>query len=108
MAWIVSGGSLGALLGLSVNHRDLTMLLAPLLRVIYTILSQRVLRTQSPLATTTITSLLALPLLVLIGGYELITHQDHPRHGPRPTLRRYHGFDRGFPLLERRDRADRT
>ena len=70
--------------------------------------SQRVLRTQSPLATTTITSLLALPLLVLIGGYELITHQDHPRHGPRPTLRRYHGFDRGFPLLERRDRADRT
>jgi drug/metabolite transporter (DMT)-like permease len=73
VAWIVSRGSLGALLGLSVNRGDLTMLLAALLWAVYTILSQRVLRTLSPLTATTITALLALPLLLLVGGYELMT-----------------------------------
>jgi drug/metabolite transporter (DMT)-like permease len=73
VAWIVSQGSLGTLLGLSVNSGDLTMLLAALLWAIYTLLSQRVLRALSPLTTTTITVLLALPPLTLIGGYELMT-----------------------------------
>lgn len=73
VAWVVSRGSLGALLTLSVNRGDLTMLLAAFLWAVYTVLSQRVLRSLSPLATTTITALLALPPLALIGGYELLT-----------------------------------
>ena len=40
---------------------------------VYTILSQRVLRSVSPLATTTIITLLALPPLMVVGGYELMT-----------------------------------
>jgi drug/metabolite transporter (DMT)-like permease len=73
VAWVVSQGSLEALLSLSVNRGDLTMLLAALLWAVYTVLSQRVLRSLSPLSTTTITALLALPPLALIGGYELLT-----------------------------------
>jgi drug/metabolite transporter (DMT)-like permease len=73
VAWVVSRGSLGALLGLSVNRGDLIMLLAAFLWAVYTVLSQRVLRTLSPLATTTITTLLALPPLILVGGYQLMT-----------------------------------
>jgi drug/metabolite transporter (DMT)-like permease len=73
VAWVVSRGSLGALLGLSVNRGDLLMVLAAFLWAVYTVLSQRVLRTLSPLATTTITTLLALPPLILVGGYELMT-----------------------------------
>jgi len=74
VAWVVSRGSLGALLGLSVNRGDLLMVLAAFLwAVVYTVLSQRVLRTLSPLSTTTITTLLALAPLILIGGYELMT-----------------------------------
>ena len=73
VAWIVSQGSLGALLGLSVNRGDLIMVLAAFLWALYTVLSQRVLRTLSPLATTTTTALLALPFLALTGGYELMT-----------------------------------
>ena len=73
VAWIVSRGSLGALLGLSVNRGDLIMVLAAFLWAVYTVLSQRVLRTLSPLAMTTTTALLALPFLALIGGYELWT-----------------------------------
>lgn len=73
VAWVVSRGSPEALLSLSVNRGDLTMLLAALLWAVYTVLSQRVLRSLSPLSTTTITALLALPLLALVGGYELMT-----------------------------------
>jgi drug/metabolite transporter (DMT)-like permease len=73
VAWIVSRGSLGALLGLSVNRGDLIMLLAAFLWAGYTILSQRVLRSVSPLATTTMITLLALPPLIILGGYELMT-----------------------------------
>jgi drug/metabolite transporter (DMT)-like permease len=73
VAWIVFRGSLGALLGLSVNRGDLMMLLAAFLWAVYTILSQRVLRSVSPLATTTIITLLALPPLIIVGGYELMT-----------------------------------
>ena len=73
VAWVVSRGSPEALLSLSVNRGDLTMLLAALLWAVYTVLSQRVLRSLSPLSTTTITALLALPPLALIGGYELLT-----------------------------------
>jgi drug/metabolite transporter (DMT)-like permease len=71
VAWLISRGSLGALLGLSVNRGDLIMVLAAFLWAVYTVLSQRVLRTLSPLAMTTTTALLALPFLALIGGYEL-------------------------------------
>lgn len=73
VAWIVFEGSLGALLRLSVNRGDLMMLLAAFLWAVYTILSQRVLRSVSPLATTTIITLLALPPLIIVGGYELMT-----------------------------------
>jgi drug/metabolite transporter (DMT)-like permease len=73
VAWIVSQGSLEALLELSVNSGDLTMVLAAFLWAIYTVMSQRVLRSLSPLAITTITTLLALPPLILVGGYELMT-----------------------------------
>jgi drug/metabolite transporter (DMT)-like permease len=72
VGWIVSRGSLGALLILSVNRGDLLMLLAAFLWALYTVLSQGVLRTLSPVATTTITTLLALPPLILVGGYELM------------------------------------
>jgi drug/metabolite transporter (DMT)-like permease len=61
-------GSLEALLELSVNSGDLTMVLAALLWAIYTVMSQRVLRSLSTLAITTITALLALPPLILVGG----------------------------------------
>jgi drug/metabolite transporter (DMT)-like permease len=73
VAWVVSRRSLGALLELSINRGDLIMLLAAFLWAVYTVLSQRVLRTLSPLATTTITTLLALPPLILVGGYQLMT-----------------------------------
>ncbi len=71
-AWVVSGGTPAALLSLSVNRGNLTMLLAAFLWATYTVLSQRVLRSLSPLYTTTVTSLMALPLLALLGGYELL------------------------------------
>jgi drug/metabolite transporter (DMT)-like permease len=78
VAWIVMRGSLGALLEQSVNRGDLLMLLAAFLWALYTVLSQRVMRTLSPLATTTITTLLALPPLILVGGYELMTQPIGP------------------------------
>ncbi len=73
VAWVVSGGAPAALLSLSVNRGNLTMLLAAFLWAVYTALSQRVLRSLSPLYTTTVTALMALPLLALLGGYELLT-----------------------------------
>jgi drug/metabolite transporter (DMT)-like permease len=73
VAWLVSRGSLEALLGLSLNRGDAFMLLAALCWAVYTVLGNRVMRTLSPLATTTVTSLIALPLLAVTGGYELAT-----------------------------------
>jgi drug/metabolite transporter (DMT)-like permease len=71
VGWIISQGSLEALLSFSFNGGDLIMVVAALLWAIYTILLNRVMRTLSPLATATITTMLALPLLVVVGGYEL-------------------------------------
>lgn len=73
VGWIVSQGSLEALIGLSFNRGDLIMLVAALMWAIYTILLNRTRGALSPLATLTIVSVLALPPLGVIGGYELMT-----------------------------------
>jgi drug/metabolite transporter (DMT)-like permease len=73
VGWIVSQGSLEALSSFSFNRGDLVMLVAALLWAIYTVLVIRVTRVMSPLAVTTITAVLAMPLSLLIGGYELAT-----------------------------------
>jgi drug/metabolite transporter (DMT)-like permease len=73
VGWIVSRGSLEALASLSFNRGDLFMLVAALLWAIYTVLVIRVTRVMTPLAVTTIAAVLALPLSVLVGGYELAT-----------------------------------
>ncbi|MDQ3965802.1 MAG: DMT family transporter [Actinomycetota bacterium] len=78
VSWIISRGSLEVLSNFSFNRGDLVMLVAALLWAIYTILVNRVMRTLSPLATMTITTVLALPLLGVIGGYELATHPVGP------------------------------
>jgi drug/metabolite transporter (DMT)-like permease len=71
VGWIVSRGSLEALASFSFNRGDLVMLIAALLWAVYTVLVIRVTRVLTPLAVTTITAVLALPLLGLVGGYEL-------------------------------------
>jgi len=71
VSWIISQGSLEAFLSFSFNRGDLIMMVAALLWAIYTILVNRVMHTLSPLATATITTMLSLPLLVVVGGYEL-------------------------------------
>ena len=73
VGWIVSRGSLGALIGLSFNRGDLIMLVAALTWAIYTILLNRMRGALSPLATLTIVSVLAVPPLGVIGGYELMS-----------------------------------
>ena len=73
IGWVVPRGSLDALASLSFNRGDLTMLVAAVAWAVYTVLVIRVTRVLPPLAITTITALLALPLLVLAGGYELAT-----------------------------------
>lgn len=73
VAWIVSRGSVDSLLHFSFNRGDLIMLAAALLWAVYTVLGNRVMRVLSPLSTTTLTALLGMPLLILIGGYELVT-----------------------------------
>ena len=78
VAWIVSRGSLEAILSLSFNWGDLIMLIAALVWAIYTILINRVLRYLTPLATATLTTVLALPLLGAVGGYELVTRPIGP------------------------------
>ena len=78
IGWVVSRGSLDALASLSFNRGDLTMLVAAVAWAVYTVLVIRVTRVLPPLATTTITALLALPLLVLAGGYELATQDVGP------------------------------
>ena len=78
IGWVVSRGSLDALASLSFNGGDLIMLVAAVAWAVYTVLVIRVTRVLPPLATTTITALLALPLLVLAGGYELATQDIGP------------------------------
>jgi len=78
VSWIISRGSLEALMGLSFNRGDLIMLAAALLWAIYTILLSRMTRTLSPLATLTIATMLSLPPLIIIGGYELMTYPVGP------------------------------
>ena len=73
VGWIVSRGSLGALIDLSFNRGDLIMLVAALTWAIYTILLNRMRGALSPLATLTIVSVLAVPPLGVIGGYELVS-----------------------------------
>ncbi|TCJ20049.1 DMT family transporter [Rubrobacter taiwanensis] len=73
VAWIVSRGSPEALLGLTFNRGDVIMLAAALMWAGYTVLARQVMGTLSPLAATTITSLLGLPMLLAVGGYELAT-----------------------------------
>ena len=78
VSWIVSEGSLEALMGLSFNRGDLIMLIAALMWAIYTILLNRTRGALSLLATLTIVAVLALPPLGVIGGYELISHPVGP------------------------------
>jgi drug/metabolite transporter (DMT)-like permease len=78
VSWIVSQGSLEALMGLSFNRGDLIMLIAALMWAIYTILLNRTRGALSLLATLTIVAVLALPPLGVIGGYELISHPVGP------------------------------
>ena len=73
VGWIVSRGSLEALLSFSFNRGDLVMLVAALLWAVYTVLVIRVTRVLTPLAVTTFAAVLSLPLSALIGGYELAT-----------------------------------
>ncbi len=73
VVWIVSRGSLDVLASFSFNRGDLAMLVAATAWAVYTVLVIRVTRVLSPLAATTITALLALPLLAVAGGYELAT-----------------------------------
>jgi drug/metabolite transporter (DMT)-like permease len=78
VSWIVSQGSLEALMGLSFNRGDLIMVIAALMWAIYTILLNRTRGALSLLATLTIVAVLALPPLGVIGGYELISHPVGP------------------------------
>lgn len=78
VGWIVSRGSLEALANLSFNRGDLIMLVAALTWAIYTVLLNRIRGELSPLATLTIVTVLALPPLGIIGGYELMIHPVGP------------------------------
>ena len=74
VGWIVSRRSLEALANLSFNRGDLIMLVAALTWAIYTVLLNRIRGALSPLATLTIVTVLALPPLGIIGGYEVMVH----------------------------------
>jgi drug/metabolite transporter (DMT)-like permease len=78
VSWIVSQGSLEALIELSFNRGDLIMLVAALAWAIYTILLNRVRGALSPLATLTILALIALLPLSVIGGYDLVRNPIGP------------------------------
>lgn len=73
VAWVVSRGSVETLTSLSPNRGDLLMLGAALCWAAYTVVGGQVSRTLSPLAATTVSAVLALPLLAATGGYELLT-----------------------------------
>ncbi len=75
VAWVVSRGSLETLANLSPNRGDLLMLVAAFCWALYTVLGGRVTRTLSPLAATTVSVVLAFPLLIITGGYELATRE---------------------------------
>ncbi len=72
VAWVVSRGSVETLLSLSPNRGDLLMLGAALCWATYTVVGGQVARTLSPLAATTASAVLALPLLAAAGSYELV------------------------------------
>ncbi len=78
VGWIVSQGSLEALVQFSFNRGDLVMVLATLSWAIYTIVLNHMRADLSPLATLTIVTVLALPPLAAVGGYELITQPIGP------------------------------
>ena len=78
VGWIVSQGSLEALVHFSFNRGDLVMVLAALSWAIYTVVLNRTRADLSPLATLTIVTVLALPPLGIVGGYELITQPVGP------------------------------
>jgi len=84
VAWVVSRGSLETLLGLSPNRGDVIMLVAALCWAVYTVLAGRVSRRISPLAATTTSAVLALPLLVLVGLPELAAQP--PQGGITPSV----------------------
>lgn len=68
VAWIVSRGSLAALADLSLNRGDALMLVAALAWALYTVVSGGVARQMSPLSAVTVSALMALPVLAVIGG----------------------------------------
>lgn len=68
VAWIVSRGSLATLTELSLNRGDALMLLAALAWALYTVVSGGVAREMSPLSAVTVSALMALPVLAVIGG----------------------------------------
>lgn len=72
VAWVVSRGSVETLVSLSPNRGDLLMLAAALCWATYTVFGGQVARTLSPLAATTASAILALPLLAAAGVYELM------------------------------------
>lgn len=78
VSWIVSRGSLEALIELSFNRGDLIMLIAALLWAVYTVLLNHMKGTLTPLATLTIVAVLALPPLSVLGGYDLLAHHLGP------------------------------
>jgi len=78
VSWIVSQGSLGALTELSFNRDDLIMLLAAVSWAIYTVLLNRTTGVLIPLSTLTVVTILGLPPLSVVGGYELLTHPLGP------------------------------
>ena len=78
VGWIVSKGSLEALMGFSFNRGDLIMLVAALTWAIYTVLLNRTRGELSPLATLTLVVVLALPPLGVVGGYELVAQPIGP------------------------------
>jgi drug/metabolite transporter (DMT)-like permease len=78
VSWIVSQGSLEALISLSFNLGDLIMLVAAFVWAIYTVLLNSMRSSLSPLATLTIVAVLALPFLGVIGGYELMVQAVGP------------------------------
>lgn len=72
VAWIVSRGSVAALVNLSFNRGDLLMLVAAVCWAVYTVVGGNASRALSPLAATTASAVLVMPLLVLIGALELL------------------------------------
>lgn len=72
VAWVVSRGSLETLANLSLNRGDLLMIVAAVCWAFYTVLGGNVTRELSPLAATTVSAVMALPFLGLVGGAELL------------------------------------